>query len=334
MDLYTVTGIIYSKFDIASFLTDCLSRGGVQEVTLGCGFGAATVSLMWILTCARRNFMIFFATFRYSRIVVMLSLRFPDLVFVLALVLPSISVFAESAEEKGLAIAQEANRRDDGWVDSKVNLEMVLKNAKGDESRRRMRLRNLEVENDGDKSLTIFDTPADIKGTGLLSFSHKVEPDDQWLNLPALKRVKRIASKNKSGPFVGSEFAFEDLSSQEVEKYKYRYLRDEVLDGQETFVIERYPVDKYSGYTRQIAWVDKEHYRMLKVDYFDRKNSLLKTLHSTNYQKYLGEFWRPGSMVMYNHQTQRSTELHWQDYEFSTGLKDSDFTRNSLQRAR
>ncbi|MBQ75391.1 MAG: outer membrane lipoprotein-sorting protein [Gammaproteobacteria bacterium] len=259
---------------------------------------------------------------------------FPGFVFFLTLILPAFSVFAESAADKGLAIAQEADRRNDGWVDSKVNLEMVLKNARGDESRRQMRLRNLEVEDDGDKSLTIFDTPADIKGTGLLSFSHKVEADDQWLNLPALKRVKRIASKNKSGPFVGSEFAFEDLSSQEVEKYEYKYLRDEVLDGHETFVIERYPVDKYSGYTRQTAWIDKEHYRMLKVDYFDRKNSLLKTLHSTDYQQYLGKFWRPGSMLMYNHQTKRSTELHWQGYEFSTGLKDSDFTRNSLKRAR
>jgi hypothetical protein len=244
------------------------------------------------------------------------------------------SIAAETAEEKGLAIAIEADRRDEGWVDSKVNLEMVLKNAKGDESRRLMRLKSLEVADDGDKSLTIFDTPPDIKGTGLLTFSHKVEDDDQWLNLPALKRVKRIASKNKSGPFVGSEFAFEDLSSQEVEKYQYKYLRDEVFDGQDSFVMERYPVSKYSGYTRQTVWIDKEHYRLLKVDYYDRKDSLLKTLESKNYQQYLGKYWRAGIMSMVNHQTRKSTNLIWKDYEFSTGLNDNDFTRNSLQRAR
>jgi Outer membrane lipoprotein-sorting protein len=264
----------------------------------------------------------------------MLKTGFSGLLCLFFVSMQASPLLAESPEEKGLAIAYEANKRDDGWVDSQVNLEMVLRNARGDESRRQMRLKSLEVEGDGDKSLTIFDTPADIKGTGLLTFTHKTDADDQWLNLPALKRVKRIASKNKSGPFVGSEFAFEDLSSQEVEKYRYKYLRDETLEGQDTFVIERYPVDKYSGYTRQIVWIDKEHYRLLKVDYYDRKNSLLKTLVSADFNQYLGKYWRPGSMLMVNHQTKRSTELLWKDYEFESGLDDNDFTRNSLKRAR
>ena len=264
----------------------------------------------------------------------MSNIRLISLISIVAISMPSFSVVAESPEEKGLAIAVEADLRDNGWQDSKVNLEMILRNARGDENRRQMRLMSLEVDGDGDRSLTIFDTPPDIKGTGLLTFSHKVEADDQWLNLPALKRVKRIASKNKSGPFVGSEFAFEDLSSQEVEKYRYKYLRDEMLDGQATFVIERYPLDKYSGYTRQTVWIDTEHYRLLKVDYYDRKNSLLKTLVSKDYVQYLDKYWRPGSMLMFNHQTKRSTELLWSNYEFATGLDENDFTRNSLQRAR
>lgn len=241
---------------------------------------------------------------------------------------------ADTAQEKGLAIAIESDKRDQGWGDSRVSLEMVLRNSRGDESRRQIRLKSLEVAGDGDKSLTIFDTPPDIKGTGLLTFSHKAGSDDQWLNLPALKRVKRIAARNKSGPFVGSEFAFEDLSSQEVEKYTYRYLRDEILEGQKVFVMERYPVDKYSGYTRQTVWIDMQHYRLLKVDYYDRKNSLLKTLVFSGYQQYLEKYWRADTMVMFNHQSRKSTDLLWHDYEFATGLDDNDFTRNSLQRAR
>ena len=90
------------------------------------------------------------------------------------------TVIAESAEEKGLAIAIEADLRDQGWLDSQVQMEMVLRNAKGSESKRQVRLKTLEVNEDGDKSLTIFDTPVDIKGTGLLSFSHKKGDDDQW----------------------------------------------------------------------------------------------------------------------------------------------------------
>lgn len=242
--------------------------------------------------------------------------------------------FGQTPEEIGLAIAMEADKRDQGFIDVQVRMSMILRNAKGAENHREMRLKTLEVIADGDKSLMVFDTPRDVKGTGLLTFSHKVGDDDQWLNLPALKRVKRIASKNKSGPFVGSEFAFEDLSSQEVEKYTYKYLRDEIFADQDCFVSERYPVDRYSGYTRQISWIDKVHYRALKIDYYDRKDSLLKTLTFHGYQQYLDKFWRADSMMMVNHVNNKSTELLWNEYRFSTGLADRDFTKNALQRMR
>lgn len=243
-------------------------------------------------------------------------------------------VVAETPEEKGLAIAVEADRRDQGWVDMQVTMSMILRNARGDENHREMRLKSLEVLEDGDKSIMVFDTPPDVQGTGLLTFSHKVTDDDQWLYLPALKRVKRIASKNKSGPFVGSEFAFEDLSSQEVEKYTYKYLRDETVNGLDCYVSERYPTDRYSGYTRQTTWIDKEHYRIQKVDYYDRKDKLLKTLTFHNYQQYLGQFWRADSMMMQNHVNNKSTELLWEEYSFQTGLEDRDFNKNALKRTR
>ncbi|MBO6563928.1 MAG: outer membrane lipoprotein-sorting protein [Pseudomonadales bacterium] len=249
------------------------------------------------------------------------------------ILLPS-ALVAETPEEKGLAIAVEADRRDQGWVDMQVTMSMILRNARGDENHREMRLKSLEVPADGDKSIMVFDTPRDVQGTGLLTFSHKVEDDDQWLYLPALKRVKRIASKNKSGPFVGSEFAFEDLSSQEVEKYTYKYLRDETVNGLDCYVMARYPTDKYSGYTRQVTWIDKAHYRMQKVDYYDRKNKLLKTLTFSDYQQYLDKFWRADAMNMVNHVNNKSTELLWKEYSFQTGLVDRDFNKNALQRTR
>lgn len=241
---------------------------------------------------------------------------------------------AATPEEQGLTIAVEADRRDTGWGDSTVTLQMTLRNRQGDESTRQLRTNNLEVTDDGDKSLIVFDEPADVKGTALLSFTHKTGPDDQWLYLPALKRVKRIASNNKAGPFMGSEFAYEDLSSQEVEKYTYKYLRDEAADGREHFVVERYPVDKDSGYTRQIVWLDKEHYRVWKVDYYDRKESLLKTLAAGEFKQYLDQYWRPGRLEMVNRQTGKSTTLLFRNYEFRTGLTDRDFNQASLQRAR
>lgn len=252
-----------------------------------------------------------------------------------ALTLP-VTAVAQSPEEKGLAIAVEADKRDTGWTDSVADLIMVLQNKQGEKSIRDLRIKTLEVTEDGDKSLTIFDEPKDVRGTALLTYSHKTDDDDQWLYLPAVKRVKRIASKNKSGPFMGSEFAFEDLSSQEVEKYTYKYLRDEPCPGsKETcFVMERYPIDENSGYTRQVAWIDQSEYRMHKVDYYDRKKSLLKTLTVTDYKQYMGQYWRAHTSLMVNHQTGKSTILDIKKLKFRNYLKEDDFSKNSLKRAR
>ncbi|GJL77161.1 MAG: membrane protein [Nitrospinaceae bacterium] len=248
--------------------------------------------------------------------------------------LSPLSVMAESPEEKGLAIAVEDDKRDNGFDDFTANLMMILKNRQGEESTRDIRNKTLEVEGDGDKSLVIFDKPRDVKGTALLNFTHKTGSDDQWLFLPALKRVKRISSSNKSGSFMGSEFAYEDVTSQEVEKYNYKWIADETLDGKECFVFERYPVYKNSGYTRQVVWLDKAEYRIYKIEFYDRKNALLKTQTNKRYNQYLGQYWHPEEMFMENHQTGKSTLLIWSDYQFRTGLSDKDFNRNSLKRAR
>jgi len=263
----------------------------------------------------------------------MKTFRLPLLLLSLAGFLPGVS-FAQDGAARGLEIAQEADRRDTGWSDQTANMTMVLRNRTGQESTRTMRLKTLEVEDDGDKSLTIFDEPRDVEGTAFLSFTHALEPDEQWLYLPALKRVKRISSSNKSGPFMGSEFAYEDISSQEVEKYTYNWLRDEDLEGRSAFVVERFPQYEHSGYTKQVVWIDQEMYQPLKVEFYDRKGSLLKTLTSTDYQQYLDKYWRTSSMHMINHQTGKETTLTWTDYEFQSGLSDRDFNQNSLQRAR
>lgn len=240
----------------------------------------------------------------------------------------------QSTQEKGLDVAREADRRDTGFTDTSNNLVMILRNKYGEETIRRMRNKTLEQESDGDKSIIVFDNPSDVKGTAFLSFTHKVEQDDQWLYLPALKRVKRISSSNKSGPFMGSEFAYEDMSSQEVEKYTYNYLRDETIDGRDHFVVERDPVDPKSGYSRQEVWYDKTEYRVWKVNFYDRKGELLKTLSVSNYEKFLDKYWRANIWKMVNHQTGKSTELKFADWTFRNGFSDRDFSKNSLARAK
>lgn len=243
---------------------------------------------------------------------------------------------AETPEEKGRTIAEEIDRRDLGFGDSAAEMKMVLANAEGQSSTRELRIQTLEVpeRETGDKSLIVFDHPRDIEGTAFLSFTKILEPDDQWLYLPALKRVKRISSANKSGPFVGSEFAYEDLLSQEVDKYDYRWLRDEPCGELTCFVVERFPLYENSGYVRQIAWIDQQEYRIQRVDYYDRKDALLKTLTLANYTQHLGQFWRADDWFMENHQNGKTTRLTFGEWEFRIGLDDNDFDPNRLERLR
>jgi len=231
---------------------------------------------------------------------------------------------AQTAEERGLEIATAVQSQDDGFVDSESAMTMTLINRSGKKSVRKLRSRVLEVQGDGDKSISIFDQPADVKGTASLSHSHALEADEQWLYLPALKRVKRISSKNKSGPFMGSEFAFEDISSQEVEKYTHKYIGDEEFNGVLVHRIEAVPAYKYSGYTRLINWIDAERMVPVKVEF----------LEIDNYERYLDKFWRAGRMQMKNLQTGKSTILEWSDYEFQTGLTNKDFDSKALKRIR
>lgn len=241
---------------------------------------------------------------------------------------------APEAAAKGLEIAVEIVKRDTGWKDSQTTMKMKLTNKHGDNSQRELRLKTLEISGDGDKSLTIFDQPRDVKGTAFLSFTHAKVPDEQWLYLPALKRVKRISSSNKSGPFMGSEYAFEDLTSFEVEKYDFEYLRDDKINNQDVFVVRSYPRYPKSGYTHLDVYVDKAEYRVFKIDFFDRKSTLLKTLSNSDFNQYLDKYWRPHTASMVNHQNGKKTDLLWSDFKFQIGLTDADFNRNSLKRAK
>ena len=237
------------------------------------------------------------------------------------------------AGSRGLAIAQEADRRDNGWRSSIVDVRMILTNAHGQTSERQIRNAMLEVSGDGDRTLVVFDQPADVRGSAVLTYSHGSAPDDQWLYLPAVKRVKRIASSNKAGPFMGSEFAFEDLASQEIEKYRYRFVAEDTLDGLRAFVVERYPVDLKSGYTRQRVWYDQQHYRPLKVDYYDRKDALLKTLTYERYQAY-GAFWRARAQLMVNHQTGKRTRVEFGEFRLDAGVTPGEFEVGHLSSVR
>ncbi len=253
---------------------------------------------------------------------------------VFALVIAPFTANAQSAEEIGLQIATEARQKQYGFVNYTASLTMILRNKQGKESSRKVRLKVLEVEGDGDRSLFVFDQPRDVKGTAFLVFAHKLEPDEQWLYLPALKRVKRISSSKQSGSFMGSEFAYEDLGAVEIEKYTYKFLRDEPCGDLQCAVLERVPVSADSGYSRHLVWYDREELRVQQVHFFDRRNAHLKTMTLENYEKYLENYWQASKVTMVNHLTGKSTDMLWSELEFKTDLDESNFTQTAIKRIR
>jgi outer membrane lipoprotein-sorting protein len=185
----------------------------------------------------------------------------------------------------------------------------------------------------GDKSMVVFDTPRDIEGTALLSHAKILDPDDQWLYLPALKRVKRISSSNKSGPFVGSEFAFEDFTAIELNKFDYSYTGEVPCADLTCDVLERTPRYENSGYTKQVSWIDQTNYQIRKVEFYDRRGDLLKVLELSDYRDYDG-IWRAHKLSMRNVQTNKQTDLVYSDYTFNVGLASNDFVKGRLSRLR
>lgn len=257
------------------------------------------------------------------------------ILIILVLWAAAIPVYADTAAEKGLEIALEADRRSGGFGNYTTEMMMILRNRLGQEGRRDIRTRVLETNDDGDKSMTIFDTPGDIRGTALLTHTHKKGDDDQWLYLPALKRVKRISSRNKSGAFMGSEFAYEDLGSREVEKYTYTFLGEQTKNNMLMFIVELRPRDQEnSGYSKIVALIDQQEYRPWKEEYYDKRGNLLKTLTLKDYHQYLGFHWQPHRMEMVNHQNGKQTDLLRTNFRYQTGLTDRDLHKNSLKRIR
>lgn len=241
---------------------------------------------------------------------------------------------AKSAEDFGREILQKAEDRDAGFIDMTSEVTMTLKQADGQQHQRHLLVKTLEVKNDGEKRLFSFIQPKDIKGTTVLNYGHILADDDQWIYLPAFKRVKRISSANKSSAFVSSEFAYEDLTSIEVDNYTHRFLEDVQVDKMDCFKVKLVPAYENSGYSQLIAYIDKKDYLFRQVEFYDLKKTLLKTLTLNGYQQYKDHYWRPDFTTMINHQTSKETVMQWNKISLQTGLSNSDFNRNALKRYR
>ena len=238
----------------------------------------------------------------------------------------SINLFAINS----IDVAKKSFDITSGYGSSVSNTTMILKNKMGEENIRKMKIQKLENSN-GDKSLINFLYPLDIKNTKLLSYEKIGSDDKQWLYLPALKRVKRISSRNKSGSFMASEFSYEDISSQNYKNYTYNGEALKVdIKGESYYKITRIPKNKNSGYSKQIIFVDTDRFLASHGEYYDKQNRLLKKVQFKEYRQIDG-IYRVKKIIMDNVQNKKSSTLIWDEDKIKQNLKKKSFSKRVLK---
>jgi len=229
---------------------------------------------------------------------------------------------------KGLEISKKIEKQNNGFIGEESTMTMLLINAQGDKITRKLVSKAIEMENEGDKSLITFKVPKDVAGTKMLTWSYKKNDDDQWLFLPSLKKVKRIHSNNKTSSFMGSEFSYEDLGSQELEKYTYKFISED----DSNWVIERKPINK-SGYSKQVSTISKKYMNAIKVDYFNKRNELMKTAIFENFKEFPvnnKKIFRANKIHMKNLLTKKESILTWSNRKLGVKHKDNLFKKEGL----
>jgi outer membrane lipoprotein-sorting protein len=239
---------------------------------------------------------------------------------------------AKTPEERGVEIARDLHARNAGYKDLGADVEMTLKDPGGSEAKRRFHIRVLEQPDreTAQYSLVVFDSPADVKGTALLSHAKLDGDDDQWLFVPSVGRVKRVASSSKSGAFLGSEFAYEDLTGSDARKYEWRYTDTTPCGALQCWNLEGKPKDPRSGYSKRVLHIDTAELRIQSIDFFDRGGARAKTLAYENYTKLKDRFWRAQTWTMRNHQSGKSTVLLFSGMRVDNGFSAGEFSTSKL----
>jgi hypothetical protein len=237
--------------------------------------------------------------------------------------------------QSGLQIMQK-QRELQRTKDEEEQMVMKLINAGGETKQRRIAIYTLTGPLSLSKTLVRFLAPRDVENTGLLTWEAKDGDDDQWLYLPATRKVRRIASTGKKNRFMGSDFAFEDLRPENLALYSYTVTGSETLGNQECYLIDAAPATERqaadSGYSRRKLWIRKDNYHTVKREYYDKKGKLEKTENLRKLINVKGTIWRADEVEMHDVQAGTRTVLLVESRALDRGLKDSFFTEAELTR--
>ena len=244
------------------------------------------------------------------------------------LILTSTALFAQAPDGKSIML-NVYNRPTGNTIQSELT--MTLTNSRGD-TRVRTIQQFLKEFSDWDKKVMFFKLPADVRNTSFMNWSYDSgADDDQWIYLPALKKVKRIASDSKSDYFMGSDFTYDDLGERHPDADTHTLLREENFRDEECYVVESIPLDEDYIYSRTVTWIIKDTWVGLKREFYDEDSELLKTLSIQKYEK-IGDYWTIPLMEMHNVQKNHRTTMEMKNIIIDEPINDSMFTERMMQR--
>ena len=240
-----------------------------------------------------------------------------------------IALVSLSAALSGEEVMQEVYTRDSG-NNMSANLVMTLTNSRGS-TRERSIQQYRQNDSDGEKKIMFFLAPSDVKNTSFLSYSYADgRSDDQWIYLPALNRVKRVASDKKNDSFMGSDFTYHDMGTRHPSADTHKVIRTETIDGRKCLVVESIPKEAKPTYAKTLAWVVENEWIGLKKEFYLPNGKVGKKLEIDSYEKTDG-VWVITDMTMSNVDKNSSTRIQMLDVTFNNDLKDSVFTERQMK---
>ena len=220
--------------------------------------------------------------------------------------------------------------------DEEETLAVKIVDRRGAVKERRLVRYTVTAPDGYSKILVRFTAPRDIANTGLLIWEARDGDDDQWLYLPGIKKVKRIAASGKKNRFLGTDFAFEDLRPESLSAHRYESVGSEMLDGQDCWVIDAVPATPRqaadSGYSRRRLWVRKDITQIVKREFYDTKGRLEKVQIDRRLVNVSGGRWRADEIEMHDVQTNGRTVLTLEKRRLDAGLPETMFTETELAR--
>ncbi len=215
---------------------------------------------------------------------------------------------------------------------SLVTLKLIDKN--GGISSRVIEMFAKKNSRDESRSLIIFHSPASVKNTRFLSLENKGRDNDQWIYLPALKRVRRIAASEGDKPFMGTDLTYNDMGARNIDDDIHTLTGEKTLGGRKCYVVTSVPkTPGTSQYSKRISWIDTERMIPLRMELYDTEGKLIKIMLMKNIKKIQGE-WTPMTTSMENVQTHHKTVITMTKLLYNETLPDGIFTTRFLQTGR